>query len=126
MGARRFELRTSPLSGVRSSQLSYAPCRPRPSHSKPIRPRVNRLPEPMAPGQDRSESSDPRSARAQSTGAAIGPVSIYCPRMDLNDPFGPFPNIRPDVLGFEDFDLVAKTDDPGQNLVERLDLEKQV
>ena len=25
MGARRFELRTSPLSGVRSSQLSYAP-----------------------------------------------------------------------------------------------------
>jgi hypothetical protein len=28
MGARRFELRTSPLSGVRSSQLSYAPmCR---------------------------------------------------------------------------------------------------
>ena len=34
LGARGFEPRTSPLSGVRSSHLSYAPCLLRPDHSK--------------------------------------------------------------------------------------------
>ena len=43
MGARRFELRTSPLSGVRSSQLSYAPFPSGQAHSNRGSPSVNNL-----------------------------------------------------------------------------------
>ncbi len=44
MGARGFEPRTSPLSGVRSSRLSYAPESRRAFHCRISSQRVNGLP----------------------------------------------------------------------------------
>ena len=46
--------------------------------------------------------------------------------MDPHDPFGPASESEPERLGLENFDLIAKTGDPGQNFVERLDFEEQV